>query len=74
MGLVGLSMWILLLLSWTIGLVVSLCITVPFLCKRHLDDDYAGIIILLVICPIVNVLYPIYIIVRYIKIDFKKFL
>ena len=70
----GLSMWLELVFSWVIGLILSLCITVPFLIKRHLDDDYAGIIMLLVICPIVNVLYPIYIIVRYIKIDFKKFL
>ena len=67
-------MWLALLFSWTIGLIVSLCVTVPFLIKRNLDEEYAGIIILLVLCPIVNVLYPIYIIVKYIKIDFKKFL
>ena len=67
-------MWISLMLSWTIGLVISLCVSVPFLIKRNLDDDYAGIIVLLVVCPIVNVLYPIYIIARYIKVDFKKFL
>jgi uncharacterized membrane protein YhaH (DUF805 family) len=65
-------MW--LILSWVIGLIVSLCISVPFLIKRNLDEDYAGIIILLVVCPIVNVLYPIYIMARYIKLDFKKFL
>ena len=69
---VGLMMW--LILSWVIGLIVSLCISVPFLIKRNLDEDYAGIIILLVVCPIVNVLYPIYIMARYIKLDFKKFL
>ena len=67
-------MWITLLFLWAIGLIVGLCVTVPFLVKRNLDDEYTGIIILLVFCPIVNVLYPIYIIVKYIRLDFKKFL
>lgn len=69
---VGLTMWLLLL--WAIGLVVSMCVTVPFLVNKDLDDKYIGIIILLAVCPIVNILYPIYIIARYIRIDFKKFL
>ena len=66
-------MWILFL--WAIGLVVSMCVTMPFLfISRDLDAKYVGIVLLLVICPIINILYPIYIIVKYIKVDFKKFL
>lgn len=53
---------------------MGLCVSVPFLMKRNLDDEYTGIIVLLVLCPIVNVLYPVYIIVKYIRLDFKKFL
>ena len=64
-----------LLLLWAIGLVISMCVTVPFLfITRDLDDKYIGIIVLLVVCPIINIVYPIYIIVKYIRIDFKKFL
>jgi hypothetical protein len=63
-----------LLLLWATGLVISMCVTVPFLVSRNLDDNYIGVIILLALCPIINILYPIYIIVKYIRIDFKKFL
>jgi hypothetical protein len=63
-----------LLLLWAIGLVISMCVTMPFLLSRNLDDNYVGIGILLVVCPIINILYPIYIIVKYIRPDFKKFL
>jgi hypothetical protein len=63
-----------LVLLWAIGLVVSVCVVIPFLINRNLDDKYIGIIVLLVLCPIINILYPIYIIVKYIRIDFKKFL
>lgn len=64
-----------LLLLWVIGLVISMCVTLPFLfITRDLDDKYIGIGILLILCPIINILYPIYIIVKYIRIDFKKFL
>ena len=62
------------LLLWGIGLVIGMCVTVPFLVSRVLDEKHIGIGILLVLCPIINILYPIYIIVRYIRIDFKKFL
>lgn len=65
-------MWLLLL--WAIGLVISMCISVPFIIKRNLEDEYIGIMVLLVLCPIINILYPIYIIVKYIRLDFKKFL
>lgn len=65
-------MWLLFL--WAIGLVVSMCVVVPFLVSRNLDDKYLGIAILLVLCPIINTIYPIYIIVKYIRPDFKKFL
>lgn len=65
-------MWILFL--WAVGLVVSMCVTVPFLISRDLDEKYIGVEILLVLCPIINILYPIYIIVKYIRVDFKKFL
>ena len=65
-------MWLLFL--WAVGLVISMCISVPFLVSRDLDEEYIGICILLVLCPIINILYPIYIIVKYIRIDFKKFL
>ena len=65
-------MWLLFL--WAIGLVISMCIVVPFLCSRDLDDDCIGIGILLALCPIINILYPIYIIVKYIRPNFKKFL
>ena len=63
-----------LVLLWAIGLVISVCVVIPFLINRNLDDNYLGICILLVLCPIINILYPIYIIVKYIRIDFKKFL
>lgn len=65
-------MWLLFL--WSIGLIISVCVTVPFLISRDLNDIYIGIGILLVLCPIINILYPIYIIIKYIKPDFKKFL
>lgn len=65
-------MWLLLL--WAIGLVISMCISVPFLIQRDLDEKHIGVGILLVLCPIINILYPIYIIVKYIRVDFKKFL
>jgi hypothetical protein len=63
-----------LVLLWAIGLVISMCIVVPFLFSRDLDDNCIGIGILLVLCPIINILYPIYIIVKYIRPNFKKFL
>lgn len=63
-----------LLLLWAVGLVIGMCVTVPFLVSRDLDEKHIGIGILLVLCPIINILYPIYIIVKYIRIDFKKFL
>ena len=64
-----------LLLLWAIGLVISMCITIPFLfISRDLDAKYVGVGLLLVLCPIINILYPIYIIVKYIRVDFKKFL
>ena len=63
-----------LVLLWAIGLVISMCIVIPFLFSRDLDDDCIGIGILLVLCPIINILYPIYIIVKYIRPNFKKFL
>ena len=64
--------WMLIL--WSVGLIISICVTVPFLISRGLDDNYIGIGILLTLCPIINILYPIYIIVKYIRLDFKKFL
>lgn len=72
MGMVGLIMWLVLL--WAIGLVISMCVVVPFLVSRNLEDKYLGFIVLLVLCPIINILYPIYIIIKYIRLDFKKFL
>lgn len=69
---VGLT--VLLVLLWLIGILISVCVSVPFLINRSLGDKYFGIIVLLVVCPIVNILYPIYIIAKYIRIDFKKFL
>ena len=63
-------MWIL----WSVGLIISVCVAVPFIISRDLNDIYIGIGILLVVCPIINMLYPIYIIIRYIRPDFKKFL
>ena len=65
-------MWILFL--WAVGLVIGMCVTVPFLVSRDLDEKHIGIGILLVLCPIINILYPVYIIVKYIRVDFKKFL
>ena len=65
-------MWLLFL--WAVGTVLSMCISIPFLIKRNLDDAYMGIMVLLVLCPIINIIYPIYIIVKYIRLDFKKFL
>ena len=69
---VGLIMWLALL--WAVGLVIGLCVTVPFLISRDLDDNYLGIVVLLVLCPIINIIYPVYIIIKYIRPDFKKFL
>ena len=65
-------MWILFL--WAAGLVISMCVTVPFLIPRDLDEKHIGIGILLVLCPIINIIYPVYIIIKYIRLDFKKFL
>ena len=65
-------MWLMFL--WALGLIISMCVTVPFLVQRDLDEKYIGIGILLVLFPIINILYPIYIIVKYIRVDFKKFL
>ena len=63
-----------LVILWAIGLVISVCVVIPFLFSRDLDDNCIGIGILLVLCPIINILYPIYIIIKYIRVDFKKFL
>ena len=65
-------MWLVLL--WSAGLIMSVCVVVPFILSRNMGDDLIGIGILIVLCPIVNILYPIYIIVKYIRPDFKKFL
>lgn len=69
---VGLTMW--LLFSWAIGLVLSMCVTIPFFINKGFEIDYLGIVIVLAIIPIINILYPVYIIVKYIRPDFKKFL
>lgn len=69
---VGLTMWLLLL--WAIGLVLGMCVTIPFAVNKGLEVDYFGFVILLAIIPIINIIYPVYIIVKYIRPDFKKFL
>jgi hypothetical protein len=65
-------MWLLFL--WAIGMVLSMCVTIPFFIKKDFGIDYLGIVLVLAIIPIINVLYPIYIIVKYIRPDYKKFL
>ena len=66
-------MWLLFL--WAIGMVLSMCVTVPFFInKKDFGIEYLGIVIVLAIIPIINIIYPVYIIVKYIKPDFKKFL
>ena len=66
-------MWLLFL--WAIGMVLSICVTLPFFInKEDFEPEYLGIVIVLAIIPIINILYSIYIIVKYIKPDYKKFL
>lgn len=65
-------MWLLFL--WAIGMVLSMCVTIPFFINKDFGIDYLGIVIVLAVIPIINIIYPIYIIAKYIRPDYKKFL
>ena len=55
-------------------MVLSMCVTIPFFINKGFGIDYLGIIVVIAIIPIINIIYPVYIIVKYISPDFKKFL
>lgn len=50
------------------------CYYTFFFINKGFGIDYLGIIIVLALIPIINIIYPVYIIVKYIRPDFKKFL
>ena len=60
---------------WVIGLVLGICVSLPFCLERRLDNSSAiGVMMLLIFIPIINIVYPIYIIARYYKVNYKDFL
>lgn len=60
---------------WGIGLVLGICITLPFCIERDLDTgSTTGVMIILICAPIINIIYPIYIIAKYYKVNYKDFL
>lgn len=60
---------------WVIGLVLSICVALPFCLERDLDSNSTvGVMMLLIFTPIINIIYPIYIITKYYKVNYKDFL
>lgn len=60
---------------WGIGLVLGICISLPFCIERDLDaGSTIGVLMLLICTPIINIIYPIYIITKYYKVNYKDFL
>lgn len=60
---------------WVIGLILSICVTLPFCFERNLDNSSTvGVMMLLIFTPVINIVYPIYIIAKYYKVNYKDFL
>ena len=60
---------------WGIGLVLGIGITLPFCIERNLDNNSTiGVMMFLILIPIINIIYPIYIIAKYYKVNYKDFL
>lgn len=60
---------------WGIGLVLGIGVTLPFCIERNLDSNSTiGVMIFLILIPIINIIYPIYIITKYYKVNYKDFL
>lgn len=55
-----------------ISIIVCACIDIPHFVKNDVED--IGIGIILIICPILNIIYSVYIIIKYGKNRFKDFL
>lgn len=54
-----------------ISIIVCACIDIPHFVKNDVED--IGIGIILIICPILNIIYSVYIIINYKDIIFKNF-
>jgi lipid-A-disaccharide synthase-like uncharacterized protein len=59
-------------LIWFISVVICACIDVPYFVKNNIED--MGIGMILIMCPILNIIYSIYIIIKHGKNRFKEFL
>lgn len=63
------------LILWGIGVVLGVCVSLPFCIERDLDSNSTvGVMMLLIFTPIINIIYPVYIIVKYYKVNYKDFL
>lgn len=60
---------------WGIGVVLGVCVSLPFCIERNLDSNSTvGVMMLLIFTPVINIVYPIYIIAKYYKVNYKDFL
>ena len=60
---------------WVIGIVLGVCVSLPFCIERDLNSiSTVGVLMLLIFTPIINIIYPIYIIAKYYKVNYKDFL
>lgn len=60
---------------WGIGLVLGIGVTLPFCIERDLDTgSNIGAMMFLILVPIINIIYPIYIIAKYYRVNYKDFL
>lgn len=57
---------------WVISVLVCAVIDIPFFIKRNAQNFTFGMF--LIFCPILNIVYSLYIIIKYCRIDFKEFL
>lgn len=63
------------LILWGIGVVLGICVSLPFCIERDLDTGSTmGVMMILICAPIINIIYPIYIITKYYKVNYKDFL
>lgn len=68
-------MAVVILILWGIGVVLGVCVSLPFCIERDLDSSSTvGVMMLLIFTPIINIIYPIYIIAKYYKVNYKDFL
>jgi hypothetical protein len=57
---------------WVISVLICAVIDVPFFIKRNAQNFTFGMF--LIFCPFLNIVYSLYIIIKYGRIDFKEFL